>query len=59
MEQLQSYPQFPLLVQQITNRLSILNLQQYITKDLNIELSEDEINNCISNINDKDTNKLK
>ena len=36
MEQLQSYPQFPSLVQQITDRLSILNLQQYITKDLNI-----------------------
>ena len=29
MEQLQSYPQFPSLIQQITNRLSILNLQQY------------------------------
>ena len=35
MEQLQSYPQFPSLIQQITDRLSILNLQQYITKDLN------------------------
>ena len=59
MEQLQSYPQFPLLIQQITNRLSILNLQQYITKDLNIELSENEINNCISNINDKDTKQIR
>ena len=35
MEQLLSYPQFPSLIQQITNRLSILNLQQYITRDLN------------------------
>jgi len=59
MEQLQSYPQFPSLIQQITNRLSILNLQQYITKDLNIELSENEINNCISNINDKDTKQIR
>ena len=59
MEQLQSYPQFPLLIQQITNRLSILNLQQYITKDLNIELFENEINNCTSNINDKDTKQIR
>ena len=59
MEQLQSYPQFPSLIQQITNRLSILNLQQYITKDLNIELFENEINNCISNINDKDTKQIR
>ena len=36
MEQLQSYPQFPSLIQQITDRLSILNLQQYITKNLSI-----------------------
>ena len=59
MEQLQSYPQFPSLVQQITDRLSILNLQQYITKDLNIELFENQINNCTSNINDKDTKQIR
>ena len=59
MEQLQSYPQFPLLIQQITDRLSILSLQQYITRDLSIELSEDEINNCISNISDKDTKQIR
>ncbi len=59
MEQLQSYPQFPSLIQQITDRLSILNLQQYITKDLNIELSEDEINNCISNISDKNIKQIR
>ena len=59
MEQLQSYPQFPSLIEQITDRLSILNLQQYITKDLNIELFENEINNCTSNINDKDTKQIR
>lgn len=59
MELLQSYPQFPLLIQQITDRLSILSLQQYITKDLNIELSEDEINNCISNISDKNIKQIR
>ena len=48
MEQLQSYPQFPSLIKQIEERLSILNLQQSITKDLNIELSESEIINCAS-----------
>ena len=58
-EQLRSYPQFPSLIQQITNRLSILNLQQYITKDLNIELFENEINNCISKISDKNTKQIK
>ena len=58
-EQLQSYPQLALLNQQITEKLSILNLQQYITKDLNIELSEDEINNCISNISVKNTKQIK
>ena len=32
MEQLQSYPQFPSLIKQIKERLSILNLQQSVTK---------------------------
>ena len=32
MEQLQSYPQFPSLIQQITNRLSILNLQHILQR---------------------------
>ena len=59
MEQLRSYAQFPSLIQQITNRLSILGLQQYIAKDLSIELSENEINNCIFNINDKDTKQIR
>jgi len=59
MEQLQSYPQFPLLIQQITNRLSILDLQKYITKNLIIEFSENEINNCTSNNNDKDTKQIR
>ena len=59
MEQLRSYAQFPSLIQQITNRLSILVLQQYITKDLSTELSENEINNCTFNINDKDTKQIR
>jgi len=59
MEQLQSYPKFPSLIQQIADRLSILNLQDYITKDLIIELSEDEIDSCSSNINDQDTKQIR
>lgn len=59
MEQLQSYPQLPSLIKEITDKLSILNLQQFITKDLSIELSENEINNCTSNINDKDTKQIR
>jgi len=59
MEELQSYPKFTSLIQQITDRLSILNLQQYVTKDLNIELSENEINNCTPNINDNNTKQIK
>jgi len=59
MEQLQSYPQFPSLIQQITDRLSMLSLQKYITKDLNIELSENEINSCTFNNNDKDTKQIR
>jgi len=58
-KQLQTYPEFPSLIEQITDRLSILALQQYITKDLSSKLSENEINNCISNINDKNTKQIK
>ena len=59
-EQLQSYPQFPSLIQDITNRLSILNLQKFITKDLNFKLSDDEIKkNCISNSSVKDSKQIK
>ena len=59
-EQLQSYPQFPSLIQDITIRLSILNLQKFITKDLNFKLSDDEIKkNCISNSSVKDSKQIK
>ena len=59
-EQLQSYPQFPSLIQDITNRLSILNLQKFITKDLNFKLSNDEIKKkCISNSSVKDSKQIK
>ena len=59
MEQLQSYPQFPSLIQQITNKLSILNLQKYITRDLNFDLSDNEWHKCTSNIINKDTKQIR
>jgi len=59
MEQLQSYPQFPSLIEQIKERLSILNLEQSVTKDLNIELSKSEIKNCSSNNKGKNTKQIK
>jgi len=59
MKELLSYPEFPLLIQQITERFSILSLQKYITKNLMIELSENEINSCISKNNNKDTKQIR
>ena len=59
-EQLRSYPQFPSLVQEITNKLTILNLQQFITKDLNIHLTDDEVKkDCISNQSEKDSKQIR
>ena len=59
-DQLQSYPEFPLLVQEITSKLSILNLQQFITIDLNINLSSDEVKQyCIDNQNEKDSKQIR
>ena len=59
-EQLESYPEFPLLIQQITNKLLLLSLKQFITKDLNIKLSNDEINNnCINNSSVKNTKQIR
>ena len=60
LERLESYPEFPLLIQQVTNKLSLISLQQFITKDLNIKLSNDEINNnCNNNSSVKDTKQIR
>ena len=48
LEQLKSYPEFPSLRLEILNRLTILKLQQIITKDIKFNLTDDEVNiNCI------------
>ena len=57
LEQLKSYPEFPSLRLEIINRLTILELQQIITKDIKFNLTDDEVNiNCI-NTNSKNNVK--
>ena len=49
-EQLQAYPEYPSILTEIINYLSIINLQQHITKDIKFKFTKDEISkNC--NIN--------
>jgi len=45
MNQLRSYPEFPLLETEVSEKISILNLQRYITKDITITENE-AINIC-------------
>jgi len=46
-EQLNSYPEISLLTREVTEKLSILNLQRFITKNLIFNLSTNElIDNC-------------
>jgi len=42
-EQLNSYPEISLLTRKVTEKLSILNLQRFITKDLIFNLSHNEL----------------
>ena len=45
--ELKSHPQFTLFVEQIIETLSVIKLEQFITKDFKLELSENEIlQNC-------------
>jgi len=49
-EQLQAYPEYQSILTEIINYLSIINLQQHITRDLKFKFTENEISkNC--NIN--------
>jgi len=45
LEQLQAYPEFLSLKDEVSEKISILNLQRYITKDINID-EDDAINIC-------------
>ena len=59
-EQLNSYPEISLLTREVIEKLSILNLQQFITKDLILNLStNDLIDNCPSVDNDIKIKQIK
>ena len=60
LKQLKSYPEFPSLRLEILNKLTILKLQQIITKDIKFNLTDDEVNlNCINNINKKNVKQIR
>ena len=59
-EQLNSYPEISLLTREVTEKLSILNLQRFITKDLILNLSTNElIDNCPATDNDIKIKQIK
>jgi peptidyl-prolyl cis-trans isomerase SurA len=59
-EQLNSYPKISLLTREVTEKLSILNLQRFITKDLILNLSTNElIDNCPTTDNDIKIKQIK
>jgi peptidyl-prolyl cis-trans isomerase SurA len=59
-EQLNSYPEISLLTREVTEQLSILNLQRFITKDLILNLSANElIDNCPATDNDTKIKQIK
>ena len=59
-EQLNSYPEISLLTREVTEKLSILNLQRFITKDLLLNLSTNElIDNCPAIDNDIKIKQIK
>jgi len=60
LKQLKSYPEFPSLRLEIINRLTILNLQKIITKDIKFNLTDNEVNlNCINTNNKKNVKQIK
>jgi peptidyl-prolyl cis-trans isomerase SurA len=59
-EQLSSYPEISLLTREVSEKLSILNLQRFITKDLIFNLSGSElIDNCPAIDNDIKIKQIK
>ena len=59
-EQLNSYPEISLLTREVTEKLSILNLQRFITKDLILNLLTNElIDNCPTSDNDIKIKQIK
>jgi len=59
-EQLNSYPEISLITREVSEKLSILNLQRFITKDLILNLSTNElIDNCLAVDNDIKIKQIK
>jgi len=59
-EKLNSYPEISLLTREVTEKLSILNLQRFITRDLILNLSTNElIDNCPATDNDTKIKQIK
>ncbi len=59
-EQLNSYPEISLLTREVTEKLSILNLQRFITRDLILNLSTNElIDNCPATDNNTKIKQIK
>lgn len=57
-EQLRAYPEFLFLKSEISEKISILNLQRLVTKEINISENE-AINNCSIENNDKAVKQIK
>ncbi len=59
-EKLNSYPEISLLTREVREKLSILNLQRFITRDLILNLSTNElIDNCPATDNDTKIKQIK
>ena len=59
-EEFKSHPQYSSFVLQISNKLSLIGLQQIVTKDLTFELKEEEIyKNCTSIISNTASKQIR
>ena len=59
-EEFKSHPQYSSFILQISNKLSLIGLQQIVTRDLTFELKEEEIDkNCTSNISNTTAKQIR
>jgi len=57
--ELKNYPEFPSIERKIIDKLTLLKLQKFITKDVAIKISKKELNdNCTANTNNKKQIKI-
>ena len=55
LKQLNSYPEISMLIKEIAEKLSILNLQRFITKDISVNFSKSDVKEACSS-KDSDIN---